>query len=482
MRIFVGFGAHFHFRWTNRSVLLLAAMLPTAARAEPARTQQVPPVTAFVHVNVVPMDRERVLTDQTVLVVGDKIAAIGGDLPIPAGAQIIDGQKEAYLSPGLADMHIHSDTRNDLSVYLANGVTTVLHMGGARSSFVDSVVPAANRGEFPSPHVFTSFLVDGSPDFNGFIIKTPNEARAIVGLAKTNGYDFIKVYVNLSPQVFEALAETGRQQGMPLVGHGVYSVRMDRQLELGQQLIAHAEEFFYSFFTPPGAKESDMPPAVDRIPEAVAVAKRHGGTVVADLMTYHHIQAQIGHPEFVDAALARSEASVLSPSDRLGWLRSGYPKKTAKLAAKFAFLQRLVKALSDGGVALVSGTDAATIPGIFPGYSLHDNLSELEKAGLSRYQALSTATRQPGEFIAKTKGGTPFGTVAVGSQADLVLTHGNPLEALATLRDPAGVMADGRWYDVAALDKLLDDVRTAYQAAESDRQAMKPTTRAEKSN
>jgi len=99
---------------------------------------------AFVHVNVVPMDRERVLEDQTVLVEGDRIAAIGKDVPIAADAKIIDGQRTAYLSPGLADMHSHSDTRNDLAIYLASGVTTVLTMGGNRNAFADWTVPAAN--------------------------------------------------------------------------------------------------------------------------------------------------------------------------------------------------------------------------------------------------------------------------------------------------------------------------------------------------
>ena len=105
-------------------------------------------------------------------------------------------------------MHTHSETRNDLAIYLANGVTTVLQMGGARSGFLDSIVPAVNRGAIPGPHVYASFLVDGSTDYNGFVIKTPAEARAIVGLAKTNSYDFIKVYVGLAPDVFSTRSPT----------------------------------------------------------------------------------------------------------------------------------------------------------------------------------------------------------------------------------------------------------------------------------
>ena len=442
--------------------LICATLLPAAA----AFAEDVPShATAFVHVNVVPMDRERVLRDQTVIVEGDRIAAIGRDVAVPASASVIDGKGTAYLSPGLADMHTHSETRNDLAIYLANGVTTVLQMGGARSGFLDSIVPAVNRGTIPGPHVYASFLVDGSTDYNGFVIKTPAEARAIVGLAKTNGYDFMKVYVGLAPDVFDALADEGRKSGMPLVGHGVTAVRLERQLAEGQVLVAHAEEFFYTFFTPPGVEETDTPPDTSRIPAAVALAKKYDATVTADLSTYAAIAHQIQHPDVVASFLARPESAYLSPNDRLAWQNSGYVKKTAKLEAKLAFLRQLVKAMADAGVELVAGTDTPAVPGLLPGFSLHDDLDELEASGLTRFEALSTATRAPGTFIHRTKGGDPFGEVAPGYRADLILSTDDPLAKLSTLRAPLGVMVRGQWRDAAALRELSDGVRESYRRA-----------------
>jgi imidazolonepropionase-like amidohydrolase len=421
--------------------------------------------TAFVHVNVVPMDRERVLADQTVIVEGDKIVAMGSRLPVPAHAQVIDGNKTAYLSPGLADMHTHSETRNDLAVYLANGVTTVLHMGGARAGFVDTIVPAVNRGAIPGPHVYSSFMVDGVADYNGFVIKTAAEARSIVGLAKTNKYDFIKVYVGLSPDAFFALAEEGSRAAMPLVGHGVYAVRLERQLAERQVLIAHAEEFFYTFFTPPGVKESDTPPDPSRIASAVALAKRHNVALTADVGTYAAIAHQIGRPDVVTSYLLRPESSYLSPNDRLAWQASGYVNKTAKLLPKLAFLRLLVKAMADADVELVAGTDAPAVPGMLPGFSLHDSLGELEASGLTRFQALSAATRAPGAFIHRTKGGDRFGIVAPGHRADLILSEENPLATLSTLRTPRGVMVKGQWRDAAALKDLTEKIRQSYRRA-----------------
>jgi imidazolonepropionase-like amidohydrolase len=149
----------------------------------------------------------------------------------------------------------------------------------------------------------------------------------------------------------------------------------------------------------------------------------------------------------------------------LAWQSSGYVNKTAKLGPKLAFLRMLVKAMADADVELLAGTDAPTIPGILPGFSLHDSLGDLETSGLTRFQALSTATRAPGAFIHRTKGGDPFGIVAPGYRADLILSERNPLATLATLRTPMGVMVKGQWRDAAALKVLTDNIRQSYRRA-----------------
>ncbi|HEY7006871.1 MAG TPA: amidohydrolase [Sphingomicrobium sp.] len=423
--------------------------------------------TVFTHANVVPMDRDHVLADQTVVVRNGVIAAIGRDLPVPADAVVIDARGK-WLSPGLADMHIHSDTADELAVYLANGITTVLNMGGARQGFLDNTVPKANRGEIAAPHVYTSWLVDGVPDYNGFLLKTPAQARAFPALAKAQGYDFIKVYVGLKPAVYAALAQAAKTAGLPLVGHGVYDVRIDRQLAQGQVMIAHLEEFFYSYLFPPPAEKGfgeNLPPE-KRIADAVALVKKYDATVTADPLTYRTIALLAHHPERGPPIFADPQFELLPHARRMQWLTSDYFTKTANLLPRADYDRRLVKAFADAGVRLIAGTDSPTIPGLFPGSSIDDDLDELRAAGLSTYQALATATVGPGDFIAKTKGGTPFGRVVAGARADLLLTAANPLVDLATLRKPLGVMAAGRWRDAAALEKLKDDVRSRYRAAE----------------
>src|SRR6516164_3805026 len=116
----------------KRCISLLAAFLltsPLSAEETPAHT------TLFVHVNVVPMSSDQVIRDQSVLIEDGKIKAIAPNIPAPANARVIDGHGTEFLSPGLADMHTHSDTSADMIVLLANGVTTVLNMGEARNGF-----------------------------------------------------------------------------------------------------------------------------------------------------------------------------------------------------------------------------------------------------------------------------------------------------------------------------------------------------------
>ncbi len=207
-------------------------------------------VTAFVDVHVIPMDRDRVLDHQTVLVSGTQIAAVGSvrSTRIPPDAMRIEGHGTVYVLPGLSDMHTHVMRPEDLLPYVANGVTTILHMGGAPAEFVGSVPRQIEAGDLIGPQVFFAFMVDGSPALSRFHVGTPEQARAAVQVAKANGYSFMKVYNNLTADEFAAIVDEGRKQNLPVIGHGVRAVGLPKALFEGQVMVAHAEEFFYCVF------------------------------------------------------------------------------------------------------------------------------------------------------------------------------------------------------------------------------------------
>lgn len=434
-----------------RALLTLWSMLACAGmvRAE---------TVVFTDVNVVPMDAERVIPRTTVIVADGVIASIGTKAKLRAGTKVIDG-KGAWLLPGLADMHNHVTTREDLALLLANGVTTMLNMGEATNSFAGRTRIAVNKGEMPGPQIFTALAVDGDPQYGHLVLKTPEDARAVVGIARANGYSFIKVYTNLSAGAFTALAEEAKAQGVGIVGHNAKTVGLAKQLAAGQAMVAHVEEFFYGFFPEPPADDLNAPPDDARNADAIALVKAHGAFVTSDLFNYRTIAAQFGKPEVVKAYLAAPEARYLSPADRIGWQQSGYQKKAVDLSRRVAFEARFVKAMADRGVSLITGGDAPSIPGLVPGFALHGEIDTMREAGLTSFQALSAATRTPGEFIAKTvPGAAKSGVIAPGYRADLLLVEENPLAKIATLRAPLGVMAGGRWYDAIALKAMLADV------------------------
>jgi len=118
--------------------------------------------------------------------------------------------------------------------------------------------------------------------------------------------------------------------------------------------------------------------------------------------------------------------------------------------------EKWVEILHEEGVLVLAGVDAPN-PGMFQGYSLHDELRHMvERAGMSNYEALKTATVNPAIYW-KIEG--ERGVIAPGAEADLILVEKNPLEDISNTKTIRGVMTDGRWLDRAQLDKLLEEVR-----------------------
>ena len=113
-----------------------------------------------------------------------------------------------------------------------------------------------------------------------------------------------------------------------------------------------------------------------------------------------------------------------------------------------------MKALSDLGVPLITGTDTP-LPGVYPGKSLHLELAELVRAGLTPFVALQAGTITAGQFIRNNvPGAEAFGIVQRGYRADLLLVAENPLEHIDNIASITGTMVRGKYWPVAALDSV----------------------------
>ena len=429
-------------------------------------------VLVFSDVNVIPMGTERVLEANTVVVRDGVITALGASdsVEIPQNARIVDG-RGCYLMPGLTDFHIHLRSTDELLSYLAYGVTTVVHVSGAMSGAPNLLGyrEQLEGGEMLGPRLFTTGpILDGDPPIFGSVstvVTTPEEGRRVVEDQKQAGYDFIKVYNNLQPEVFSAVADEAREQGMAVLGHipriAGRVQALQRALEAGLDLIAHGEEYFFTYFY--GDVESSLDrgevphPDEELIPDAVRMTKDAGAAVIPNLSFVAMTRRMLDSLEVV---LADPETNYLHP-DVLEMWREQNPTRRRDLErfdmreeGKYAFLKRLTKALHDVGIPLILGSDASA-PGLFPGKSAHLELSELVDAGLSPYEALATGTRVPAEFIGKHVASSgQFGTVAVGQHADLILLTENPLNDIQNITKISGVMVRGRWLPSAELQHL----------------------------
>ncbi len=433
----------------------LISLLATAAPTPPVHAPAAETV-AVTHVTVVPMDRERRIRDQTVVVRDGRIVALGPakSTPVPREAQHIDGRGR-YLMPGLTDMHVHLFWSRDLVLFLANGVTTIRNMGGWGAA--DSILRLRTevaRGERAGPTIYTTGnWLDGDQPVREIntVVPTPEAARQIVRAQKLAGYDYIKVYARLSAPVYAQIMATAHQVGIPVTGHIPAAVGLDGVLAAGQVDIAHAAQV-YLFGFPAG-------PDTARIAEVARQIREAGTAVTTTLIMMQRSAAMRGDSAYLRELLARPQARYLGQAERRFWVEDNPflalpPSAAFQQGVEFT-MGPLVRGLHQQGVDLMLGTDCGLWANP-PGFSAIEELHDLVAAGLSPYQALRTATVNPAEFLTRTTGRSAgSGTVAIGEPANLLLLTADPLANVGNVARRAGVVVRGRWWSEAELQDSL---------------------------
>lgn len=409
---------------------------------------------AFIHVNVITMESESVLMDQVVLIKDAQIELISpfSSAAIPSNYFQIEA-KGAYLMPGLADMHTHIWYKEDILPYVANGITTVLNMGGP-SIILQFRTQAANR-EIIAPSIFAGGFVDG-PDSRGWLARTPAEAEEAVTEIKAGGWDFIKAYNGIPADAYQALMAKAKSENIFVIGHGVRAPGLQGVLNSGQVMIAHAEEYLYTFF---GNAPNDS-----KIAEAVTLTQNAGAYITPNLCAYETIARQWGNPAEAERLSSLPEMKYVSPKWKDNfWKQFDFAARNGNINTEYTFLKKLTKALYDGGVPLLLGSDTPFMLGQANGFAIHDDIRNLIECGITPYEALSIGTKNAGEFINKyVTGSKPFGLVKVGYKADLLLLHSNPLIDTKALKDRVGVMIGGRWLSETKLKEDMEVLAKSY--------------------
>jgi imidazolonepropionase-like amidohydrolase len=394
---------------------------------------------AFVDVNVIPMDRERVLLSRTVLVTGCRITAIGhrDSVQVPTGYTRIQAGDDLFLMPGLVDAHTHLRYDNDIELYLTGGVTTVRNMSGDDRHITWK--QHVRSGGF-GPRIITA---PGTPYDNQW---SADRIRAFVDSVRTRGFDFLKVFDGTPAPVYRALVEHGRRAGLPIAGHIPTQVGFDSVLATGQRTIEHAEQIVYRRF---GADYD-----ATRIGAVVNQLKASGVGLTPTLSVIQSWVAVVDSPTVL---VMRPETRWLHPETYAYW-------HTFSRASSFEnrmlerFQRRLVKDMSDAGVPILAGTDALMV-GLMGPWGLLRELRALQDAGLSSYDVLRSATSTPATVL-----GYKAGVIVPGNLADLILVRGNPLEDLNALSKLEGVMMDGVWHPAVELERRQSRIANAYRS------------------
>lgn len=428
-------------------------------------------VTVFEGVHVIPMDQERVLENQTVVIRDGRVAAMGpaSSVTSPPGAVRVDARGR-FLLPGLAEMHAHIPgpgaastfgadyQENVLFLYVAGGVTTIRGMLGHPTHL--DLRRRVEAGEVVGPRIWTS-----GPSVNGTSVPTPAAAVAAAREQRAAGYDFIKIHPGVLREVFDSLDAAADREGIRLAGHVPVDVGLDRALEAGYWSIDHLDGYVEALAGRAGEQTlwfgARLGPAVDlaRIPD---VARRTRAADVWNVPT-QTLMESFATTETAAQLAQRTELRYVPPVDRQRWIAwkndaDGQNIPRADLDQWIAARRQLITALHDAGAGLLLGSDAPQVWNV-PGFSVHRELEALVAAGLTPYEALVTGTRNVAVYLGTAE---RAGTIAVGKQADFLLLEANPLSDIRNTTRRAGVMIRGVWHPQAEIDARLEEIAVAY--------------------
>lgn len=446
-------------------LMFLNLLQPALLCAAPGQTSKTK-VLVLTHVNVIDMVGAEPLPDMTVIITGERITALGksADVRVPRGAQVINASGK-YLIPGLWDMHVHLSwtTKSALSLFIANGVTTVRDMGG-RLGEIDIWRTKIAEGLLLGPRIFRAGPILNGQKFNAFqmVSGNPDQSRGVVHALKEVGVDFIKTHRRMPRDSYFALIDETKKQGLTLVGHIPMTVTPEEASDAGQATVEHTETLFEGTFNA-ALKNRKLPDAIRqfRAEDADKLFARFvkNRTVVdPTLVAYRSII------ELSDKSLPPDPRSkYVDLSIKREWQKIASAQKVsaedlAELKQTFAELREVVRQMNRAGVTLVAGSDIAG-PRV-PGFGLHDELVLLVESGLTPLQALQAATLTPAKVLNKAN---DLGTIQAGKLADLVLLDGNPLDDIRNTQRIRAVILNGKLLDKAALDRLLADAERMAQ-------------------
>jgi Amidohydrolase family len=400
----------------------------------------------------------KVTPSTTIVVRGNRIEAVGTDVAIPSDATRIDAAGKTVI-PGLWDMHVHLSPSDGL-LNIGNGVTTVRDLANDIDSLL-GLRKKFNDGTAIGPRVIMAGFIEGPSQYAGptkVLVSTPEEATKWVEKYKELGYEQIKIYSSVKPELVPVIAKRAHELGLRVSGHVPAFMRAEDAVRAGYNEIQHANFLMLQFW--PDVKDTRTPARFTAVAERGATIDLASPEVRAfiDLLKQNHIVIDPTLNVFEGMFVARKgevSPAYAAIADRLpaqirrGTLNGGLPIPAGmdqRYRDSFKRMMELVALMYREGITVVGGTDD------LPGFALHRELELYTQAGIPPAEVLRIATLGAATVMHHEN---ELGSVTPGKFADFDIVDGDPTTNIADLRKVRTVVKDGKVFDVAEIDKEL---------------------------
>ncbi len=423
------------------------------------------PTVALTHVRLVDGTGAPAREDQTVILNGAEIAAVGpsASTALPDGARVIDLSNHTLL-PGLVGLHEHTYfggvkrlTQMSVSgplLYLASGVTSAMTAGSMFPYQELNLKRAVDAQALPGPRFFvTGPYLNGGPPRNtmSHIVTSPEDVRRAIAYWAGEGATWFKFQGQVTRDVLRSGIEAAHARGLRVTGH-LCSITFTEAAELGIDALQHG--FITNSDYVPTKAPDVCPPENMRIQADVEVTdpavQASIGAIVARKVA---VVATLGVYEtfMPDRARLNPQAlDVLDPETRQEVEATHAGLARSPLVVPARLLQKMMqweRAFAAAGGLLGAGSDPWGT-GFLPGFGNLRNYELLVEAGFTAEQAIQILTLNGARILGEE---ARFGSIAPGKRADLVVIQGNPLRTPSEIYSVITVFKDGIGYGSAAL-------------------------------